>query len=92
MITNRREFLALAAVSAGRAAAKPLGLPIGIQPYTVRNELGKDLEGTLRQLAGMGYEAIEVSSPFYGKAPGEARQFLRSIGFSHAQRPFRWTR
>jgi len=82
MFNTRREFLALAAIAAGRAAAKPLGMPIGIQPYTVRNELGKDLEGTLRQIAKMGYQAIEVASPFYGKAPAEARQMLRSMGFS----------
>src|SRR5205823_12234209 len=44
-------------------AAKPLGLPIGCQVYPVRESLGKDFEGTLRQLAGIGYRMIEMCSP-----------------------------
>ena len=85
MLIRRREFLASAGVVAGVASgpavkAKPLGIPIGIQPYTVRNELAKDLGGTLRQLAQIGYEAIEAGVPFYGKNAVEARALLRSVG------------
>ena len=29
------------------AQARPLGMPIGLQPYTVRNEMAKDFEGTV---------------------------------------------
>ena len=84
MNQSRREFLAFSGVAAqaawsGGAAARPLGIPIGIQPYTVRNELAKDVEGTLRELAGMGYESIEVSAPFYGKQPAELRTLLKSL-------------
>ncbi len=56
-------------------------MPIGIQPYTVREQLAKDLEGTLRQLAAMGYESIEVSENFYGKQGAALRELLRSLGF-----------
>jgi sugar phosphate isomerase/epimerase len=82
MRMRRREFLAGAALTAVTGYAKPLGIPIGIQPYTVRNELGKDPEGTLRQLAQMGYEAIEAGAPFQGKPAAEARSLLRSVGLA----------
>jgi sugar phosphate isomerase/epimerase len=48
--------------------AGPLGLPIGCQTYPVREALGKDFDGTLRQLAAIGYRSIEMCSP-----PGYAK-------------------
>ncbi len=43
--------------------ADPLGIPIGCQTYPVRDALGKDFEGTLAQLASIGYRNIEMCSP-----------------------------
>lgn len=43
--------------------ADPLGMPIGCQVYPVREALGKDFEGTLRQIAAIGYQAIEMCYP-----------------------------
>lgn len=82
MKTSRRSFLTAAAAVAlaRRAAAKPLGIPIGIQPYTVRKEMEADPEGTLRNLKSMGYEAIEVGVPFYGRDAKSARELLQSVG------------
>ncbi len=83
--SNRREFLgftALAAAAASTASAKPFGLPVGIQPWTVRNELQRDVDGTLKQLAAMGYQEIEVAVPFYGKQVAELRSLLKSLGLS----------
>jgi sugar phosphate isomerase/epimerase len=76
---TRRGFLAGVA---GAALARPLDIPIGIQPYTVRNELDKDVEGTLRQLAAMGYQSIEAGVPFHGKQAAELRALLKSVGLS----------
>ncbi len=39
--------------------------PIGLELYSVRNELSKDLPGTLKAVAAMGYEAVEFYSPYY---------------------------
>jgi sugar phosphate isomerase/epimerase len=43
--------------------ADPLGMPIGCQTYPVRDALGKDIPGTLKQLANIGYKTIEMCSP-----------------------------
>lgn len=43
--------------------ADPLGLPIGCQTWPVREMIGKDFDGTLRQLAAQGYRTIEMCSP-----------------------------
>jgi sugar phosphate isomerase/epimerase len=71
--------------------AAPLGMPIGTQVYPVRKAIGSDFEGTLRNLAGMGYRAIEMCSPQGYKgdfAPlaelkaSELRQKIRAAGLS----------
>jgi sugar phosphate isomerase/epimerase len=65
MTVNRRGFLAGAAatLAAMRAAADPLGLPIGCQTYPVRDSIGKDFDGTLKTLAAAGFRNIEMCSP-----------------------------
>ena len=63
---SRRQFLQTSATVAAAAAcltADPLGLPIGCQTYPVRDALGKDFEGTLKQLSAIGYRMIEMCSP-----------------------------
>lgn len=66
MNTTRRQFFATApaALAAAREMrADPLGLPIGCQTWPVREALAKDFEGTLRELATIGYKTIEMCSP-----------------------------
>lgn len=69
MTTSRREFLRTAGGLGGaswlvgnavRLSANPLGLPAGLQLWTVRAELEKDYDGTLRRIAGIGYKEIEL--------------------------------
>ena len=62
MTISRRLFLGASAMALG-LRADPLGLPIGCQVYPVREALGKDFDGTLKQLAGLGYRTIEMCSP-----------------------------
>jgi sugar phosphate isomerase/epimerase len=59
---TRRQFLATTAAAAA-LHADPLGLPIGTQTWPVRAALAKDFEGTLRNLAGIGFKTIEMCSP-----------------------------
>lgn len=51
------------AEGARQLRADALGLPIGFQVFPVREMLGKDFEGTLRQLAAIGYRSVEMCSP-----------------------------
>jgi len=39
--------------------------PIGLELYSVRKELARDLPGTLRKVAGMGYEVVEFYAPYH---------------------------
>jgi sugar phosphate isomerase/epimerase len=90
---TRTEFLkssagltALFAVARSRAAGNPLGLPIGIQPYTVADSMKADLTGTLRKLYDMGYRDIELAGgpaygDFYGHKLTEVTKILRDSGW-----------
>ena len=74
---SRREFLSQSAIGIGSAVIAsqfPLNLsagvlpeavrmPLGFQSWTVRDSLGKDFPGTLKMMAAMGYQSIEMCSP-----------------------------
>jgi len=88
-LIDRRRFLQssglLLAASAlegdAELLANPYGMPIGLQLYTVRDHLKKDLEGTLKQVAAIGYREVELGSfDFYGKKPAELRRILSDLG------------
>lgn len=51
--------------------------PVGIELYSVRRELADDLEGTVRRVAGMGYEVVEFYAPYYDWTPEYARTVRR---------------
>jgi len=85
---SRRQFLSKSAMSlaaaylsagSSRLAADPLGLPIGLQLYTVKDELAKDFDGTLRQVGAIGYKEVEMAG-FYNKKAAEVRQSLDAAG------------
>jgi sugar phosphate isomerase/epimerase len=56
----------------------------GIQLYSVRDDMGKDPLGTLKQLAEMGYKYVEHANyndrKFYGYPAGEFRKILDDLG------------
>jgi sugar phosphate isomerase/epimerase len=58
-----------ACAGAGRLAARPLGLPIGLQLYSVRNLLPKDFDGTLAKVRAAGYTEVEAAGYYDRKAP-----------------------
>jgi sugar phosphate isomerase/epimerase len=87
---SRQDFLkagslALAGTFLSRleVLAKP-AKPIGLQLYTLRNELGKDVEGTIRKVAEIGYQEVELfgygNGKFFGKTPKEFGELLKSVG------------
>ena len=93
MNTSRRTFIksgaaliAAAAVMPGEvlAAKKRKKGIIGVQLYSVRDEMRKDPLGSLKQVAAMGYEYVEhanyVDRKFYGYTPQEFRKVLDDLG------------
>ena len=60
------------------AGAKPLGA-IGVQLYTVRDEMKKDVAATLAHVASVGYKEVELAGLF-DKTPAEFRALLDSNG------------
>lgn len=65
------------------AASKPNEM-VGIQLYSVRDDMRKDPMGTLRQIAEMGYKYVEhanyVQGRFYGQSAPEFRKTLDGLG------------
>jgi sugar phosphate isomerase/epimerase len=75
---SRRAFLALAgAAPFVPALAQTKRPPIGIQLYSLRGELSKDLVGTVRAVAKMGYEVVEFYSPYYSWTTEYAKEVRR---------------
>jgi len=82
---SRRAFLAIsgvipaafAQVSVGEPAAEAARpertgakrYPIGLELYSVRGELTRDLPNTLRTVAKLGYEVVEFYSPYFKWTP-----------------------
>lgn len=54
-------------------------IPIGLQLYTLRDELRKDFWGTVENVAQMGYETVEMAG-YYGIPAEEMRVGLDRLG------------
>jgi len=83
---SRRKFLGTAAMVAGAACmgggrmlASPFGLPIGLQLYSVREMLAKDYEGTLKQIAALGYTEVEAAG-FFNHTPEQVSAAMQAAG------------
>lgn len=74
---NRRQFIGKSAIGIGSAILAsqiPTGLfattnpkalkkPLGFQVWTIKDQLVKDFSGTLKMMAGLGYQSVEMCSP-----------------------------
>ena len=90
---NRRDFIRSTAVGAATIVggseltrnlfANPYGKPIGLQLYTLRDELEKDVPGTIKKVAAIGYREVETYD-LYGMP---ASQFAKLLKTTALQRP-----
>ena len=82
---SRRRFVGGASAAAlvcgldGVAFAAPLGLPLGIQLYSVREQLAKDYDGTLEQVGSAGYKEVEAAG-YYNKSAAEVKAAMQKAG------------
>src|SRR3954453_3498934 len=66
MSLSRRHFLALsAALPWALTARASTSIPVGIELYSVRGELQKDPQATVRAVAKMGYQVVEFYGPYF---------------------------
>jgi sugar phosphate isomerase/epimerase len=82
---TRRTFLTVAGALPllARAPMFQRRVPIGLELYSVRDELTKDLMGTVRAVAKLGYEVVEFYSPYYSWTPQQAadvRKLMDDLG------------
>ena len=52
---------------------------VGIQLYGVRNTIAEDFEGTLKEIAEMGYEYVEFAG-YHGRSAAEIKEILDKYG------------
>ena len=85
---SRRQMLAgsaslglstLVAPNSATAASPSKQRVPGIQLYTVRESMAKDVPGTLRAIAGIGYREVEFAG-YCGHSPKQVRRMLEDLG------------
>lgn len=71
------------------AGATPLGLPLGLQLYSVRQQMAQDLDGTLAAVKAAGYVEVEAAA-LPKKSAAEIRSALDKAGLRcvSAHHPF----
>ena len=98
---SRRDFLRISATGTlGAFALSNNGFKadqkssgIGLQLYTIRDAMAKDVPGSLKKVAGMGYKYLELAKyenrKFYGMEPKEFGKLVSDLGMeilsSHTQ-------
>lgn len=94
MEIQRRNFLrqagvlsALAMVRPGQLFARPVPPKVGLQLYTLRDYIGKDVPGVLAKVARAGYGEVETygyspQTHFWGLAPKEFKAVLAGNGLT----------
>jgi sugar phosphate isomerase/epimerase len=80
---TRRSFLATSAV-APLAASLPVfaaagKIPVGLELFSVRDDLKTDEPGTVRKVAGLGYQCVEFFSPYFSWTIDYAKQMRKEL-------------
>ncbi|HSP66460.1 MAG TPA: sugar phosphate isomerase/epimerase [Bryobacteraceae bacterium] len=81
---SRRTFVALSgAISGVMSGVRALGagkkVPIGLELFSVREALTKDLMGTVRAVAKLGYEVVEFYAPYFEWTPQYAKDIRKLL-------------
>jgi sugar phosphate isomerase/epimerase len=84
MTLSRRSFLAASAalpwaLKAYASSSVSKFIPIGLELYSVREALAKDLEGTVRAVAQQGYECVEFYAPYFEWSETQAKQVRKLL-------------
>jgi sugar phosphate isomerase/epimerase len=81
---TRRSFLALSAMLPYALTARASSaIPVGLELYSVREELKKDPEATVRAVGEMGYQCVEFYAPYFERTDAQTkdmRKLLDNLG------------
>jgi sugar phosphate isomerase/epimerase len=96
---SRRNFLRVSATGAlgamalshyafksalASSAVDPKTFGIGLQLYTIRDAMGIDVPGSLKQVSDLGFKYLELASyadgKFYGYKPAEFKKLVNDLG------------
>jgi sugar phosphate isomerase/epimerase len=77
---SRRSFLAFSAMMPWAFSARAAkSIPVGLELYSVREELKKDPEGTVRAVARMGYQGVEFYAPYFEWSESQTKQMRKLL-------------
>ena len=77
---SRRSFLAISATLPWAFSARALAsIPVGLELYSVRNELKQNLEATVRAVAQMGYQGVEFYAPYFDWSENQTKQMRKLL-------------
>jgi len=88
-IMQRRNFIKSAGITAAAMAIAPQLFAekktraLGVQLYTIRDAIAKDLTGSLERLSKLGYNEVELfgyNGTFFGKTPKEFANICNGLG------------
>jgi sugar phosphate isomerase/epimerase len=95
MIISKSEWKTSGATASDLTVADPKTFGIGLQLYTIRDAMGKDVPGSLKKVSDIGYKYLELADykngKFYGYLPDELKKMVNDLGMeiisSHAGIP-----
>jgi len=76
----RRTFLAFSATLPFALRARAASsIPVGLELYSVRKELQRDPQATVRVVAKMGYQCVEFYAPYFEWSEDETKQMRKLL-------------
>ena len=77
---SRRSFLAFSAILPWALRVPgATRIPVGLELYSVRDALKQDLPGTVRAVAGMGYQCVEFYAPYFDWTESQAKEMRKLL-------------
>lgn len=77
---SRRRFLTYSAILPWAFDARATtSIPVGLELYSVREELKRDLQGTVRAVAAMGYQCVEFYAPYFEWTESQTKEMRRLL-------------
>jgi sugar phosphate isomerase/epimerase len=77
---SRRSFLAFSAMLPWALSPRAkASIPVGLELYSVRNELKKDPEATVRAVAQMGFQGVEFYAPYFEWSETQTKEMRKLL-------------